>query len=584
MAMQNVARSTVLTRRAALEAMLSGAGVVLLAACTPAAPPAPAKPTEAPKPAAPAATTAPAAPAAAAKPTEAPKPAAPAATTAPAPPAAAAKPTEAPKPATATPKKGGTLRIGQVGELNMLDPQFHQGPTSANTWLPFDRLIEYDTSYKPKPMLAESWDVTPDYKQIKFNLRKGVQYHSGREFTSEDVKWTFERIRDPKIGVGGYALQGTWFTTVETPDKYTVILKSEQPRPNMFDLFEYLNMSDRESLEGPNAKTTAVGTGAYKFVEYSQGSHATYQRNPNYWKSGTPYFDEIRTSFHRDAQAMVLQFESGALDAIRFLPVIEYARLKDNPKFQGLMYPAPFNVLSVGANVTQAPTNNKIFRQALSYAIDRKRFAETAMKGLGVGQSLPWVEGMAWYEAAKNNHYTFDLEKAKALIAQSGITNPEVDMIYSDALAVQSGTMFAEIYKADLAKIGVKLNVIPLEAAALSEQVNGLKVKNLYFAQASNMHLPPGTLFNISRPLNPANNNQQFKDQKYTDLVQQITVEVDPAKQKAIYAQINDLLLDESFQIYVSTVPTTMMTRAGIHGLYPDMHGGWQLTDAWMES
>src|SRR5260370_10324569 len=73
-------------------------------------------------------------------------------------------------------------------------------------------------------MRAESWDVSADAKRIKLNLRKGVQFHSGRELSSDDVKYTFERIRDPKVGVGQFALQGQWFQTVETPDKYTVIL------------------------------------------------------------------------------------------------------------------------------------------------------------------------------------------------------------------------------------------------------------------------------------------------------------------------------------------------------------------------
>ena len=83
------------------------------------------------------------------------------------------------------------------------------------------------------------------------------------EFPRPYVKYSVERVRDPKIGLGQFALQGKWFQTVETPGKYTVVLKSDQPRPLMFDFFEYLNIADKDSLEGPDAHTKLVGTGAF---------------------------------------------------------------------------------------------------------------------------------------------------------------------------------------------------------------------------------------------------------------------------------------------------------------------------------
>ena len=115
----------------------------------------------------------------------------------------------------------------------------------------FDRLTVYDDKLKPQPMLAESWDVSTDCKQIKLNLRKGVQFHSGREFTSDDVKYNLQRARDPKVGRGAVHRHGNWFTAIDTPDKYTVILKSDQPRPTMFDLFEFFNICDKDTHGGP---------------------------------------------------------------------------------------------------------------------------------------------------------------------------------------------------------------------------------------------------------------------------------------------------------------------------------------------
>ena len=114
----------------------------------------------------------------------------------------------------------------------------------------FDRLVAYDVKATPQPMLAESWDVAPDFKQVKLNLRKGVQWHSGREFTSDDVKWNLLRGQDPKAATGSYVNQAKWFPTIDTPDKYTAILKSDVSRPAIFDYFNVLNMVDQVTLGG----------------------------------------------------------------------------------------------------------------------------------------------------------------------------------------------------------------------------------------------------------------------------------------------------------------------------------------------
>ena len=120
-------------------------------------------------------------------------------------------------------------------------------------------------------MLAESWEVSPDYKVVKLKVRKGVQWHSGRDFTSDDVKYNLLRGRGAKAGVGTYVNQSAWFTTIETPEKYTAILTSEVARPSKFDYFNAPSMVDQVMMEAPPATNTLVGTGPFTFVEWVQG-------------------------------------------------------------------------------------------------------------------------------------------------------------------------------------------------------------------------------------------------------------------------------------------------------------------------
>jgi len=554
----NPEKTSRMTRRTVLQLVVSATGLGVLAACgtPPAAPPAP--------------TPAPPAPTVA---TKAAAPAAPAATQ-------VAVVTPVAKPA-AAPRPGGTLRIGQLGDIVNLEPHFNQNTTSESTWLAYDRLTAYDTNFTPRPMLAESWDVSADAKRIKLNLRKGVQFHSGRELSSDDVKYTFERIRDPKVGVGQFALQGQWFQTVETPDKYTVILTADQPRPLVFDLLESLNIVDRQTVEGPDAATKSNGTGPFAFVEWVQGDHATWAKNKNYWQSGKPYLDTVQTMFFKDSTAMTLQLESGAVDAIRFPSKPDFARLSTNPSFKGLTYPANVSAYAVGAAVYTPPLDKKRVRQALSYAIDRKRFVDVILKGVGAPMSLPWAEGFPMYEASKANQYTFDLDKAKSLLSQEGIIDLRLDMLPSPTYP--EGSDFCQMYQADLAKIGVTLDIINLEQATWSDQVNNRKYRHLYFA-ASILNLSPGTIFSVSRPIGPRNNNEGFETEQYTKLVNDLTLEADPQKLKQIYAQLNDILLDESFFMFMSPNAVLMVTRANVQDVLPHLRGGWQLTDTWLGS
>ena len=259
----NNSEGSILSRRAALRMIAGGAGVAILAACGPATPAAP-----------PAAVTS--------------APVVPAAATPPATLGSGAAPTAA-----AQRRIGGTLRVAVPADISSLDGHTSSSILSITQSMAFDRLVAYDVKATPRPMLAESWEVTPDYKQVKLNLRKGVQWHSGRDFTSDDVKWNLLRGQDPKAATGSYVNQAKWFPTIDTPDKYTVVMQSEVSRPAIFDYFNVLNMVDRVSLEGPDAKTKEIGTGPFILDEWVQGDHLTYTRNKNYWQSNYPYLDGI---------------------------------------------------------------------------------------------------------------------------------------------------------------------------------------------------------------------------------------------------------------------------------------------------
>jgi peptide/nickel transport system substrate-binding protein len=552
-----------LSRRTVLQVFATGAGMALLAACgSPAAPPAAPAPTVGPVPTA--APTAGAVSSAAATPV----------------------PTSAPTTASvatstsAAPKTGGTLRLGQVGDINNLEPDYNQKVTSPVVWLAYDRISQYDLQLNPQPMLAESWDLSPDYKQITLHLRKGVTWHSGRDFTSDDVKYTIQRVTDPKVGSGQYAAQAKAFSSVDTPDKYTVVIKANTPQPLLFDFFEQVNIVDKDTAGSSAAPQTTVGTGAFQLTEWVQGDHVTLVKNKNYWQPGKPYLDGITLTVFKDAQAMVTQLESGALDVIRQPTIPDAFRLKTNDTFQVLTHPSGGQAYVLGANVTTPGLEDKRVRQALNYAINRDRFVNTVLSGLSTVQDLPWPQTSPAYEANKATLYRYDLDKAKSLMSQAGASNLSFDIIPQDA--EPSGKQFSEMIQADFAQLGVKLNIVTLTGASWNTAVIGRDYKGFYYTTQSYLNMQPGTPL-TGAVFRPGNNNSGFRDDMYEQLVGSTTTEPDPAKLKQIYSQLNDIILDQSFAMYPGLTAVTCIVRKTFHDLTPTMSGGWWIyTDTWM--
>lgn len=542
----NTTGSPRLTRRGVLRLLAATGGLTLLAACQQASP-------QAVQP-----TAAPAAPA---------NPPASGATAAPA--------------AAGQPKSGGTLRVA-MAEPSPLDGHTISPNVFDTVWMAYDTLTTYDEKLQPQPMLAESWDVSSDFKRVRLNLRKGVQFHNGRELTSEDVVWNLQRVKDPKTGVAQLANQSNWFATVEAPDKYTVVLTSDQPRVAVFDFFEYFNIIGKDAIDAADPTKRLVGTGPFSLTDYVQGDHLTFTKNKSYWQSGKPYLDEVRIQILSDPQTALVQLEASAVDMVGAPAPRDFVRLSQDSKFKAMRSQISGQYHILAANCVMAPTDNKVVRQALNYAADRQRFVDNILlKTTGDPRDLPWPAHAPAYEAEKNTRYTFDLDKAKSLLAQAGASNLDIEFIYvgADAIVPQ----FAQIYQADLAKIGAKVSLKPLEGPTWQDQVNNQKYRGLTQSSSAYANIESSSLFTLSRHWNYSGaNTTGFKNDKYTQLVTAANVEPDAAKRKQLYSQINDLILDEAFVMVLAPGAPSVVTRSNVNGVRWSMHESRVYADMWL--
>ncbi len=477
------------------------------------------------------------------------------------------------------PRSGGTLRMGIPGGIITLDGHNYAGtPHVFHVW---DRLVVQDEQLNIQPRLAESWQINPDYTRIQLNLRKGVQFHTGREMTSDDVAWNLNRVRDPSVGGGIFANFVSILASVDTPDKYTVVLNATQPYPWVAVLLQTLNILDPVTMQSPDGVNKPVGTGPFTFVDYAQGDHLTLKKNPNYWRTGLPHLDQLHFGIFSDPQAMVAQLEGGALDAANQPPLRDAVRLRSDPHYQAVFNQAGGGSYVFPFNTSVAPANSKLLRQALWYGLDRQRIVDSTLLGVGRVSDLPWYPSSPGYEEAKTRTYTFDLDRAKALLSQAGATNLSVDLSFTTALPEFAS--MAQIFQADLAKIGVTLNIKPTEPAQIAQRVYTLNYSGLAALGLSLFgQLHPG-LFGLASPYyGPLNNWTGFKDEQYSALATAIATEVDPTRAKQAFANWNDYVLDQAFLISVATSPQRFVTTTAVQGLAYDMANILDATEAWI--
>ena len=498
---------------------------------------------------------------------------------------------------------GGTLRFGLSSDLTSLEPHVFilaHGDSINQVW---DTMTFYDENLQPQPWLAESWDINDNFTEIVLKLRQGVQFHSGRELTSEDVVFNTDRVRAEGTAFGQLRAFAALYDSIEAPDPTTVVFKSAIPRPATFDFFERFLIGDKDTLD--QDATVAVGTGAFMLGEWRPGDQFNLLKNPNYWDSGRPLLDEQVYSVSLDSQTMVSQFEAGGLDVTIRPPIRDFVRFRDSSDYQALAHPTPGAYYAVGWNSvgsggTPPEFRDRRVRQALNWALNREYFAETIMQGIVEPYALPWPESSVAYEEEKVNRYSFDLDKARELFAEAGVD--PASLSFSMIMTPENAELqeFAQAHQADLAELGIKTEIEVVETAAFVERINGdpPNYNGMWVANASLSNMAaPITMVNFTNVLygpevggefegvTYGDNNTGYYNPAWSDLVAAINSEGDQGRLEDLYSQMNDFLLDDSWIGFLATRPPRIALQGNIRGVtHWPARDGFRYLDAWIES
>jgi peptide/nickel transport system substrate-binding protein len=324
--------------------------------------------------------------------------------------------------------KEQVLNVAMSGEAQKLDPHFASPVNEVSiVQTIFNGLVRFPTGTvdfeKIEGDLAEKWVSNNDASQWKFNLKKGVQWQKGYgELTSEDVKWSFERVMDEKTGSpwkGDYEN----IKSIDAPDKYTVIFNLKQSDASF--LLKVLNyhggmIVNKKAIEdaGDKFMTSPVGTGPFVFEEYKAKDKAVLVKNKEYFR-GEPKLDKVVFKIMTDPTAVEIAMDKGEIQlGIGITDQLWIDNMKQNKNLK-LDFTDPPLLWGIYLNISKPPLDDIRIRQAIAHAIDIKTLV-TKVIGKDVASMPTGPVPSVYFGSANVGAYEYNPEKAKELLKEAG--------------------------------------------------------------------------------------------------------------------------------------------------------------------
>lgn len=377
------------------------------------------------------------------------------------------------------------------GSPEGFNPAFYTAGTTfdASSRPIFDRLVLFELgTTNTIPGLAEKWDISPDGKTYTFHLRKGVKFHTTKNFTptrdfnADDVIFSFERQRDKnhpyhKVSGGNYEYfvstgMAALIQSIEKKDDYTVVFNLVKPdAPFIANIaMDFASIFSAEYADKMMKAGTPqevdlnpVGTGPYVLVQYQKDSIIRYESHKQYWR-GPAKIDKLVYAITPDASVRYAKLKAGECHVMPYPNPADLAQMAKDKEIK-LMQKEGLNVGYLAFNTEKKPFDNVKVRQALSMAVNKQAIIDAVFQGAGKIAKNP-IPPTIWSYNDKVKDYPYDPVAAKKLLAEAGFPNGFETDIW--AMPVQrpynpNARRMAEIIQADWDKIGVKARIVTYE-------------------------------------------------------------------------------------------------------------------------
>lgn len=460
------------------------------------------------------------------------------------------------------------LKVGVSSDAWNLDVRLSTDVTGINVGLNvFNGLMNYDPDGKMFPDLAEDFPEVPDDKTYIFHLRKGVEFQKGfGELTAEDVVYTYESI----LGKAGNITSriAIWFRpidSIEAVDKYTVKFNMKSPFPDFPDMSSIAKIVSKKADQQLKKEfdRNPVGTGPFEVVEWVKDDHITLRKFSKHFRKDIPKVDELIIQVIPDDTVKVTNLITGQVDMIKEIPPRNLEQLKSLPNIV-VGQRTRTQTEQMYFNTAKPPFDNVNLRRAVAHAINRKVIAEQVFLGMAQEAYAPVPEWqMPYPDGMTMNKY--NLDKAKEFLKAAG----KPDGFAFTCITTNQGWFVEQltVIQADLAKIGIKMNIEPMEKSAMFANMR----KGEY--QASYEDLNPAYFgYSPATPVlfyTPPDRALFWNDepaQKADKLLQEFRATMDKEKRTQIYGEFLKIVADQVPYVQVVFVDSTDAWRKGVTG------------------
>ncbi len=439
---------------------------------------------------------------------------------------------------------GQVLNAAIAGEPDQLDPQsttsYFSFEVLENV---FDTLVEPDAKLAMQPALATSWTTAKDQLSWTFTLRQGVKFHDGTPFTADDVVYSYHRIINQKLA-NAYRFDAV--KDVVKVDDHTVRLDLSRPTPNLLaniGSFKGMAIVEKANVDSGKIKDDPIGTGPFSFESYQRGTSITLKANPDYW-GGAPKVSEVKYTFVPEPSTALANLKGGQVQWTDNIPPQQVQSLSGSSDIHLANVPSN-DYWYFALNEAKKPFDDPRVRQAFAWAIDRKAIAEAAKYGAAQVNETAIPQTSQWYY--DYSPYSQDPAKAKALLAQAGVSNLSVDFMVTSEYP--ETVQVAQVMKDELKNVGITLNIRTEDFATwLSDEAAG-KFDGFMLGWLGNID-PDGFYYN-QHHTGASSNFQKFSNAQVDKLLDQGRQTTDMTARKKLYDQAAKIIVDQASYVYL---------------------------------
>ncbi len=463
-------------------------------------------------------------------------------------------------------KYGGTLVVAFPSEPDTMNPYSTHLSGEPSTTI-IEGLVVPDGNMIYKPRLAKevpSLDnglikVLDDGKMdITYNLKQNVTWHDGKPFTSADVKFTWEALKneaflaESKQGVDE-------IESIDTPDDYTVVVHYKYQYPDFAEQLFTFGIMPKHVLEGKDLNAQEgwnrepIGTGPFMFKKWVPGEYLEVVKNPNYHEEGLPYLDGIVFKMITDQNTSIAQLKTGEVNYVMNLP---YTRKDEVSSIKGAkLITNPLNSWRyLDFNTTKPGLNDVAVRRAFAYAIDKKGIVDQLFGGIPVAWDSPWMPMDPYYTEPKTK-YEYSLDKAKSVLEEAGWKAGSDGIREKDGVKLsfefnviagrQIDEAVQQVVIATMKQVGISITASNGAAATMTDKwFNGdFDIKMAGWITSPS---PSRSTFYSSKNIPPNGvNHTRYSNPEMDTLLDELDKTVDPAKRKELVAQAQEIFMTD---------------------------------------